>query len=63
MGSVSSVGYNITRILVIDTETKTYSDVSVPGITSCCQLGNAVVVGKKIYFTAGQNGASGTSGY
>lgn len=63
MGSSSSSAYNITRILVIDTETKTYSDVSVPSITSCCQLGNAVVVGKKIYFTAGQNGASGTSGY
>lgn len=63
MGSSSSVVYNIPRILVIDTETKTYSDVSVPSITSCCQLGNAVVVGKKIYFTAGQNGASGTSGY
>lgn len=63
MGGSTSVGYNITRILVIDTETKTYSDVSVPSITSCCQLGNAVVVGKKIYFTAGQNGASGTSGY
>lgn len=63
MGSASSIGYNITRILVIDTETKTYSDVSVPSITSCCQLGNAVVVGKKIYFTAGQTGASGTSGY
>lgn len=63
MGSASSAVYNITRILVIDTETKTYSDVSVPSITSCCQLGNAVVVGKKIYFTAGQNGESGTSGY
>lgn len=63
MGSSSSVGHNITRILVIDTETKTYSDVSVPSITSCCQLGNAVVVGKKIYFTAGQNGASDVSGY
>lgn len=63
MGSVSSTAYNITRILVIDTETKTYSDVSVPSITSCCQLGNAVVVGKKIYFTAGQNGSSGTFGY
>lgn len=63
MGSSSNIGYNITKILVIDTETKTYSDVSVPSITSCCQLGNAVVVGKKIYFTAGQNGASGTSGY
>lgn len=63
MGSTASIGYNITRILVIDTETKTYSDVSVPSITSCCQLGNAVVVGKKIYFTAGGNGASGTSGY
>lgn len=61
MGSSSSSGYNVTRILVIDTETKTYSDVSVPSITSCCQLGNAVVVGKKIYFTAGQN--AGTSGY
>lgn len=63
MGGVTNVEYNISRILVIDTETKTYSDVSVPSITSCCQLGNAVVVGKKIYFTAGQNGASGVSGY
>jgi hypothetical protein len=63
MGSSSSSSYNVTRILVIDTETKTYSDVSVPSITSCCQLGNAVVVGKKIYFTAGQKGASGVSGY
>lgn len=63
MGGAASAEYNITRILVIDTETKTYSDVSVSSITSCCQLGNAVVVGKKIYFTAGQNGASGPSGY
>ena len=60
---VSSSAYSIQKILIIDTETKTYSEVAVSGITRSCQLGNAVVVGKKIYFTAGQNGASGVSGY
>lgn len=60
---VSSSAYSIQKILMVDTETKTYSEVAVSGITRSCQLGNAVVVGKKIYFTAGQNGASGTSGY
>ena len=62
-GAVTGSSYSVKSILIIDTETKTYSQVSVPSITSCCQLGNAVVVGKKIYFTAGQNGASGVSGY
>lgn len=62
-GSVANASYSSLSILIIDTETKTYSQVRVPNITSCCQLGDAVVVGKKIYFTAGQNGASGTSGY
>lgn len=62
-GSVATAEYSTTSILIIDTETKTYSQVAVSGITSRCQLGNAVVVGKKIYFTSGQNGASGTSGY
>lgn len=60
---VSSSAYSVQKILMIDTETKTYSEVAVSGITRSCQLGNAVVVGKKIYFTAGQNGASGTAGY
>ena len=32
-------------------------------MNSRCQLGNAVVVGKKIYFTAGQDGSSGSAGY
>lgn len=60
---VASSVYSIQQILIIDTETKTYSEVVVSGISGLCQLGNAVVVGKKIYFTAGQNGSSGTSGY
>ena len=60
---VSASADSVKNILIIDTETKTYSQVAVSGITSCCQLGNAVVVGKKIYFTSGQNGLSGTSGY
>lgn len=62
-GEVTSSAYSIQKILMIDTETKTYSEVSVSGITRRCQLGNAVVVGKKIYFTAGQDGASGVAGY
>lgn len=62
-GSVANPSYSSTRIQIIDTETKTYSEVVVSGITSHCQLCNAVVVGKKIYFTAGQNSSSGTSGY
>lgn len=60
---VSSSAYSIQKILTVDTETKTYSEVAVSGITHNCQLGNAVVVGKKIYFTAGQNGSSGSAGY
>lgn len=62
-GGAASAAYSIQKILMIDTETKTYSEVAVSGITRNCQLGNAVVVGKKIYFTAGQDGASGYDGY
>ena len=62
-GEVTSAAYSIQKILMVDTETKTYSEVAVSGITRNCQLGNAVVVGKKIYFTAGQDGASGYDGY
>lgn len=61
--NVAASAYSLQNILIIDTETKTYSQVVVSGITSSCQLGNAVVVGKKIYFTSGQNGRSGASGY
>lgn len=60
--NVAASAYSLQNILIIDTETKTYSQVVVSGITSSCQLGNAVVVGKKIYFTSGQNG-SYDSGY
>lgn len=62
-GDAVSSSYSVKKILIVDTETKTYSQVSVPGMSTICQLGNAVVVGKKIYFTSGQNGATGTSGY
>lgn len=62
-GDAVSSSYSVKKILIVDTETKTYSQVSVPGMSTLCQLGNAVVVGKKIYFTSGQNGATGTSGY
>lgn len=61
--AVAGSSYSVKSILIIDTETKTYSQVSVPGMSTLCQLGNAVVVGKKIYFTAGQNGLSSSAGY
>ena len=50
-------------ILVFDTETNTYTHVTVSGISDKCQLGSAVVVGTKIYFTAGQENSTGTSAY
>ena len=50
-------------ILVFDTETNTYTHVTVSGISDKCQLGSAVVVGTKIYFTAGQEDSTGTSAY
>lgn len=52
-------GSSTKNILVFDTETNTYTHVAVSGISDKCQLGNAVVVGKKIYFTAGQDNSSG----
>lgn len=51
------------NILVFDTETNTYTHVTVSGISDKCQLGSAVVVGTKIYFTAGQENSTGTSAY
>lgn len=45
-------------ILVFDTETNTYTNVAVSGISDKCQLGSAVVIGTKIYFTAGQDSSS-----
>lgn len=56
-------GSSTKKILVFDTETNTYTHVAVSGISDKCQLGNAVVVGKKIYFTAGQDNSNGTSAY
>ena len=56
-------GASTKYILVFDTETNTYTNVAVSGISDKCQLGNAVVIGTKIYFTAGQDGSSGTSAY
>ena len=50
-------------ILVFDTETNTYTNVAVSGISDKCQLGSAVAIGTKIYFTAGQDASSGTSAY
>lgn len=58
--NVAASAYSLQNILIIDTETKTFSQVVVSGITSRCQLGNAVVVGKKIYFTSGQNSSPAT---
>lgn len=55
--------YSTKYILVFDTETNTYTNVAVPGMSSQCQLGSAVAIGTKIYFTAGQHGSSGVSGY
>lgn len=60
---VAGSSYSVKKILIVDTETKTYSQVSVPGMSTLCQLGNAVVVGKKIYFTSGQNGRSPSACY
>lgn len=59
--SAANPNYSIKYILIFDTETNTYTNVAVSGISDKCQLGNAVVVGKKIYFTAGQDGSSGAS--
>lgn len=50
-------------ILVFDTETNTYTNVAASGISGKCQLGSAVAIGTKIYFTAGQDASSGTSAY
>lgn len=57
--SAAAPSYSIKYILIFDTETNTYTNVAVSGISDKCQLGNAVVVGKKIYFTAGQDSSSG----
>lgn len=62
-GSAAGQSYSNENILIVDTETKTYSQVDVSGITSNCQLGNAAVVGTKLYFTAGQSDATGTTAY
>lgn len=51
------------NILVFDTETNTYTHVTVSGISDKCQLGNAVTIGTKIYFTAGQDNSNSTSAY
>ena len=56
-------GNSTKYILVFDTETNTYTNVAVSGISNSCQLGSAVVIGTKIYFTAGQVGETGFSGY
>lgn len=55
--------YSTKYILVFDTETNTYTNVAVPGMSSQCQLGSAVAIGTKIYFTAGQSGANGSDAY
>lgn len=62
---ISAVGpsYSTMYILVFDTETNTYTNVAVSGISGQCQLGSAVAIGTKIYFTAGQSGASGADAY
>lgn len=57
--AAANPNYSIKYILIFDTETNTYTNVAVSGISDKCQLGNAVVVGKKIYFTAGQDSSSG----
>lgn len=61
--TAASPSYSSKYILVFDTETNTYTHVAVSGMPNECQLGNAVVIGTKIYFTAGQSGSSGTSAY
>lgn len=55
--------YSTKYILVFDTETNTYTNVAVPGMSSQCQLGSAVAIGTKIYFTAGQSGSPGVDAY
>lgn len=55
--------YSTKYILVFDTETNTYTNVAVPGMSSQCQLGSAVAIGTKIYFTAGQSGSPGADAY
>lgn len=61
--SPAKPGASTKYILVFDTETNTYTNVAVSGISDKCQLGNAVVIGTKIYFTAGQDSELGTSAY
>lgn len=59
----ASPGSSTKDILVFDTETNTYTHVTVSGISDKCQLGNAVTIGTKIYFTAGQDNSNSTSAY
>lgn len=61
--AAASTGSSTKNILVFDTETNTYTHVTVSGISDKCQLGNAVTIGTKIYFTAGQDNSNGTSAY
>lgn len=61
--TAASPGSSTKNILVFDTETNTYTHVTVSGISDKCQLGNAVTIGTKIYFTAGQDNSTGTSAY
>lgn len=61
--TAASPGSSIKDILVFDTETNTYTHVTVSGISDKCQLGNAVTIGTKIYFTAGQDNSNATSAY
>ena len=61
--AAASPGSSTKNILVFDTETNTYTNVAVSGISDKCQLGNAVTIGTKIYFTAGQDNSNGTSAY
>lgn len=61
--TAASPGSSTKNILVFDTETNTYTNVAVSGISDKCQLGNAVTIGTKIYFTAGQDNSDGTSAY
>lgn len=56
--TAASPGSSTKNILVFDTETNTYTHVTVSGISDKCQLGNAVTIGTKIYFTAGQDNSS-----
>lgn len=56
--TVASPGSSTKNILVFDTETNTYTHVTVSGISDKCQLGNAVTIGTKIYFTAGQDNST-----